>query len=108
MIKEILKNDRITYIQGKSNTFVTFTLSLFSVFFLRGLHHWVPRTQRLFGGQIIGQALVAAAKSVSDNLFAHSLHCYFVRAGKMKRHLKVLVRDGDSRIIKRGAHSSHK
>lgn len=49
----------------------------------RGTHHWVPRTQRLFGGQIVGQALVAAAKSVSDHLYAHSLHCYFVRAGKM-------------------------
>lgn len=54
-----------------------------AVFFvvLRGTHHWVPRTQRLFGGQIIGQALVAAAKSVGENLYAHSLHCYFVRAG---------------------------
>ncbi|XP_012693959.1 acyl-coenzyme A thioesterase 8 [Clupea harengus] len=47
----------------------------------RGKHHWVPRSQRLFGGQIIGQALVAAAKSVTEHLFAHSLHCYFVRAG---------------------------
>ncbi|XP_047203270.1 acyl-coenzyme A thioesterase 8 [Girardinichthys multiradiatus] len=47
----------------------------------RGTHHWVPSAQRLFGGQIIGQALVAAAKSVSDNLYAHSLHCYFVRPG---------------------------
>jgi len=51
----------------------------------RGTHHWVPRSQRLFGGQIVGQALVAAAKSVGDNLFAHSLHCYFVRAGKTGR-----------------------
>ncbi|XP_029990545.1 acyl-coenzyme A thioesterase 8 [Sphaeramia orbicularis] len=50
----------------------------------RGTHHWVPRTQRLFGGQIVGQALVAAAKSVSDNIYAHSLHCYFVRAGDPK------------------------
>ncbi|XP_028854574.1 acyl-coenzyme A thioesterase 8 [Denticeps clupeoides] len=50
----------------------------------RGTHHWIPRTQRLFGGQIIGQALVAAAKSVSEKHFAHSLHCYFVRAGDPK------------------------
>ncbi|KAM4612871.1 LOW QUALITY PROTEIN: acyl-coenzyme A thioesterase 8 [Polymixia lowei] len=50
----------------------------------RGKHHWVPRTQRLFGGQIVGQALVAAAKSVSDHVYAHSLHCYFVRAGDPK------------------------
>ncbi|XP_076124849.1 acyl-coenzyme A thioesterase 8 [Alosa pseudoharengus] len=49
-----------------------------------GKHHWVPRTQRLFGGQIVGQALVAAANSVTDQFFAHSLHCYFVRAGDPK------------------------
>ena len=30
----------------------------------------------------MGQALVAAAKSVSEDVHVHSLHCYFVRAGK--------------------------
>ncbi|XP_006639608.3 acyl-coenzyme A thioesterase 8 [Lepisosteus oculatus] len=65
----------------------------------RGEHHWVPRTQRLFGGQIIGQALVAAAKSVNENVFAHSLHCYFVRAGDPKLPVLYQVdrtRDGRS------------
>ncbi|KAM6113054.1 acyl-coenzyme A thioesterase 8 [Pterocles gutturalis] len=47
----------------------------------RGRHHWVPATQRLFGGQIVGQALVAAARAVSRDEQVHSLHCYFVRAG---------------------------
>nr|XP_034979341.1 acyl-coenzyme A thioesterase 8 isoform X1 [Zootoca vivipara] len=47
----------------------------------RGRHYWVPVTQRLFGGQIVGQALVAAAKAVSEDVQVHSLHCYFVRAG---------------------------
>ncbi|XP_062842824.1 acyl-coenzyme A thioesterase 8 [Trichomycterus rosablanca] len=72
----------------------------------RGKHHWVPRSQRLFGGQIVGQALVAAAKSVNDDLNAHSLHCYFVRAGDPK--VPVLyqverIRDGRSfsvRLVK--------
>nr|XP_002721281.1 acyl-coenzyme A thioesterase 8 [Oryctolagus cuniculus] len=50
----------------------------------RGRHYWVPTTQRLFGGQIVGQALVAAAKSVSEDVHVHSLHCYFVRAGDPK------------------------
>uniref|UniRef100_A0A6I8RWI9 Acyl-CoA thioesterase 8 n=1 Tax=Xenopus tropicalis TaxID=8364 RepID=A0A6I8RWI9_XENTR len=50
----------------------------------RGSHHWVPLTQRLFGGQIVGQALVAAASSVSEDVNVHSLHCYFVRAGDPK------------------------
>ncbi|XP_066482369.1 acyl-coenzyme A thioesterase 8 [Tiliqua scincoides] len=47
----------------------------------RGRHHWVPATRRLFGGQIVGQALVAAARAVGAELQAHSLHCYFVREG---------------------------
>ncbi|KAM9646840.1 acyl-coenzyme A thioesterase 8 [Morphnus guianensis] len=50
----------------------------------RGRHHWVPATQRLFGGQIVGQALVAAARAVSRDEQVHSLHCYFVRAGDPK------------------------
>ncbi|XP_015243552.1 acyl-coenzyme A thioesterase 8 [Cyprinodon tularosa] len=69
----------------------------------RGTHHWVPRTQRLFGGQIIGQALVAAAKSVGDNLYAHSLHCYFVRAGDPKVPVLYQVdrtRDGRSFTVR--------
>ncbi|PNI59805.1 ACOT8 isoform 1 [Pan troglodytes] len=49
----------------------------------RGRHYWVP-AKRLFGGQIVGQALVAAAKSVSEDVHVHSLHCYFVRAGDPK------------------------
>ncbi len=36
--------------------------------------------QRVFGGQVIGQALVAAERTVEDR-FAHSLHAYFMRPG---------------------------
>jgi acyl-CoA thioesterase-2 len=36
--------------------------------------------QRVFGGQVIGQALVAAARTVEGRL-AHSLHAYFMRPG---------------------------
>ena len=36
--------------------------------------------QRVFGGQVIGQALVAACRTVEDRA-AHSLHAYFLRAG---------------------------
>ena len=35
--------------------------------------------QRVFGGQVIGQALVAACRTVEGR--AHSLHAYFLRAG---------------------------
>ncbi|MFV2092228.1 MAG: acyl-CoA thioesterase II [Hyphomicrobiales bacterium] len=39
--------------------------------------------QRVFGGQVIGQALVAATSTVEDRL-AHSLHAYFMRPGDPK------------------------
>ena len=40
-------------------------------------------SQRVFGGQVLGQALVAAGRSVPDAAAraAHSLHAYFVRPG---------------------------
>lgn len=37
--------------------------------------------QRVFGGQVIGQALVAASRTVVDERLAHSLHGYFLRPG---------------------------
>ncbi len=37
--------------------------------------------QRVFGGQVIAQALVAAQRTVDADRFVHSLHAYFVRPG---------------------------
>lgn len=37
--------------------------------------------QRVFGGQVVGQALVAAQRTVPANRFVHSLHGYFMRPG---------------------------
>ncbi|TCM55080.1 (3S)-malyl-CoA thioesterase [Rhizobium sp. PP-F2F-G48] len=37
--------------------------------------------QRVFGGQVIGQALVAAQRTVKADRFVHSLHAYFMRPG---------------------------
>ncbi|MBN8985829.1 MAG: thioesterase family protein, partial [Rhizobiales bacterium] len=41
-----------------------------------------PQTswQRVFGGQVIGQALVAACRTVEnvEQRLPHSLHCYFI------------------------------
>ncbi len=36
---------------------------------------------RVFGGQVIGQALQAAQRSIGGAKIAHSLHAYFLRAG---------------------------
>jgi acyl-CoA thioesterase-2 len=35
---------------------------------------------RVYGGQVVAQALMAASKTVDDRL-CHSLHCYFIRPG---------------------------
>ncbi len=37
--------------------------------------------QRVFGGQVIGQALVAASRTVVEDRHVHSLHGYFMRPG---------------------------
>src|SRR5579863_4916823 len=37
--------------------------------------------QRVFGGQVAGQALVAAGRTVPDERPVHSLHAYFIRPG---------------------------
>ena len=39
--------------------------------------------QRVFGGQVVGQALRAATHTV-EGRFAHSLHAYFMRPGDPK------------------------
>jgi acyl-CoA thioesterase II len=43
----------------------------------RGTEGW----QRVFGGQVLGQALVAAARTVEPGRPVHSLHGYFLLAG---------------------------
>ncbi len=44
-------------------------------------HHPAARRKRLFGGQIIAQALMAAARTVEVDHQPHSLHAYFLKPG---------------------------
>src|SRR3712207_3012260 len=37
--------------------------------------------QRVFGGQVAAQALVAAARTAPDHMHVHSMHSYFLRPG---------------------------
>ena len=60
--------------------------------------------QRVFGGQVIGQALVAALRTVDDGRPAHSLHGYFIRPGDPKVPIVYEVdryRDGASFTTRR-------
>ncbi|XP_033626618.1 acyl-coenzyme A thioesterase 8-like [Asterias rubens] len=48
----------------------------------RANDHWKEfRSKRLYGGQVVSQAMVAASKTVQPQFHIHSLHCYFTRKG---------------------------
>ena len=56
--------------------------------------------ERIFGGQVIAQAIVAADRTVDDEKRIHSLHSYFLRAGDETKPLHFRVhRDFDGRSI---------
>lgn len=55
-------------------------LEAIEVNIFRGSSPTVKR-QRVFGGQVAGQALVAAARTVEPGFRVHSLHSYFLRPG---------------------------
>ncbi len=77
-------------------------LELIDVNLYRGVS---PRDswQRVYGGQVLAQALVAAQRTV-EGLQAHSLHAYFLRAGDPKTPILYEVdriRDGRSFTTRR-------
>ena len=55
-------------------------LETLEVNLFRGLSPHEDR-QRVFGGQVAAQALVAASRTVSEDRPVHSLHAYFLRPG---------------------------
>ena len=66
--------------------------------------------QRIFGGQVAGQALVAAGRTVPADRPVHSLHAYFIRPGDPAVPLIYLVdrvRDGRSFTTRRVSAVQH-
>ena len=60
--------------------------------------------QRVFGGQVAGQALVAAVRTVDVERAVHSLHAYFIRGGDPSVPIVYTVervRDGRSFSVRR-------
>jgi len=60
-----------------------------------------PRTslQRIFGGQVAGQAIMAAGLTVPEERPVHSMHAYFLRPGDPQANIRYVVdriRDGRS------------
>ncbi len=59
---------------------------------------------RVFGGQVAGQALVAASRTVPPERSVHSLHAYFIRAGDPRVPIVYdvdRIRDGGSFTTRR-------
>ena len=66
--------------------------------------------QRVFGGQVAGQALVAAGRTVDRERRVHSLHGYFVRPGDPSVPITYTVeniRDGRSFSVRRSVAEQH-
>ncbi|HIV57732.1 MAG TPA: acyl-CoA thioesterase II [Candidatus Stackebrandtia faecavium] len=62
------------------------------------------KPQRVFGGQVAGQALVAAGRTTDSSRKVHSLHGYFVRPGDSRKPIVYEVepiRDGRSFSVRR-------
>jgi acyl-CoA thioesterase-2 len=61
-------------------------------------------TRYVFGGQVLGQALSAAQRTVEPDRVVHSLHAYFLRAGDIEAPIVYDVdrsRDGRSFSVRR-------
>src|SRR5436309_9841802 len=68
------------------------------------------RVQRVFGGQVAGQALVAAGRTVPADRPVHSLHAYFIRPGDPAVPIIYIVdrvRDGRSFTTRRVSAIQH-
>ena len=66
--------------------------------------------QRVYGGQVIGQALVAAVRTVEPDRLAHSMHAYFLLPGDPKVPIIYDVdrmRDGKSFATRRVTARQH-
>jgi acyl-CoA thioesterase-2 len=69
-----------------------------------------PGWTRVYGGQVVAQALVAASRTVRADRLAHSLHAYFLRPGDPAAPIIYRVereRDGTSFATRRVAGIQH-
>ncbi|MFV0523745.1 MAG: acyl-CoA thioesterase [Acidimicrobiales bacterium] len=62
----------------------------------RGPDTWVGRSPqyrwgRIYGGQVVAQALWSAAQTVDKSFVAHSLHAYFIRGGSLEEPVRYEV-----------------
>jgi acyl-CoA thioesterase-2 len=64
----------------------------------------VDDDHNIYGGQLLGQALVAAAATVEDDRAVHAMHVTFLRGGTPRRRLEYAVErsvDSQARSVRR-------
>ena len=74
-----------------------------------GPSQWQPHG-RVFGGQVMGQASIAALRTVESERFLHSLHGYFLRPGDIRADIEFSVdriHDGRSFSTRRAQAFQH-
>ena len=84
------------------------TLELFNLTRIdRDLYSWTGKSvgfQRIYGGQIMAQCLIAGYQTVEKERLVHSFHSYFLRPGDFKQNIIFEVdriRDGKSFTTRR-------
>ena len=70
--------------------------------------HPAGRQGRLYGGQIMAQALMAGGRTVSSDLRVHSLHGYFLRPGDPKVPAVIRVERAGGGRGRPGRRSGHR
>ena len=74
-----------------------------------GPSQWMPGG-RVFGGQVLAQALVAATRTVPEDRRVHSMHGYFLRPGDVEHPITFSVdriHDGRSFSTRRCREVAH-
>lgn len=92
------RNGSMTMSEALDEVIKLLTLEKVDDDLFRGISHDIG-SSRVFGGQIVGQALAAAQMTVKADQQPHSLHAYFLRAGDVNRPVIYQVeraRDGQS------------
>ena len=90
------------------NSALKHTLELFNLTRIdRDLYSWTGKSvgfQRIFGGQIMAQCLIAGYQTVEKARWVHSFHSYFLRPGDFEQNIIFEVdriRDGKSFTTRR-------
>jgi acyl-CoA thioesterase-2 len=92
------RNDKERDVTGLTKLLELFQLEQIEQNIFRGVSHDLG-FRALFGGQVLGQALLAAGQTVEPDRQAHSMHAYFLRPGDARAPIVYQVqriRDGRS------------